>query len=656
MKSFSLEYQSLEQLKSCIEENLTEYYNDVLVQIFTGVIDPQYLRAISEQVKAILPPAKIIGVTTAGEIHNGELCNNTTIICISAFQQTQVSIHYLEDPRFEPCYAFADAFVTEHTKAMICFTEYFSFDPVNLFKAIYKINKWTKVSGGSAGDNGLLEQTYVLVGNDVYDKGAVVCALHSEVLQASANMTLNWIAVGREMTVTKCSDNVVYELNGQPVQEVYRYYLGENITQGWPCDFPLIKVENNVEIGRSFVGFCDDNSMVYAGRLDEGDKVRFSVSNADETELYARQLQAEVNKSPVETIFIYASLGRKTSIGKGINAEFRALQQLAPTQGFFCLSEFYSTGTSNQVLNNATTVLSLCEDENKKTIPLCCEPEMVSSQSKMRSLTSLVNMTQMELHENILLLEYAQEKLIESEKMASLGARVAGVSHEINTPVGVALTGVSQLTMEINRLKDLYESRKLSEDALQRFFSVTVESVTAVNNSLKHAVKLVNSFKSISVDQHSGEVRDFNLRRYVDEIFISFKGELKTKNVGFNNLVPADIALRASPGIFAQIFSNLIMNAIHHAFDGSIGNNEITIRAERTAVLKVHFIDNGKGVDKTHINNIFDPFFTTARGQGGSGLGLNIVYNLVTQRLNGNIEVVEGQQTGFHLKITLNGA
>ena len=267
----------------------------------------------------------------------------------------------------------------------------------------------------------------------------------------------------------------------------------------------------------------------------------------------------------------------------------------------------------------------------------------VSSEEKVR----------LELQESLEKLEQAQKTLIESEKMASLGSLVSGMAHEINTPLGVGLTGISQVDHEVKKLESNYKENMLTEEALKAYIAIMNKLVQTIRDRLNNDVTLVKSFKDISVDQHFEDQREFNLKQYVDSIIFSFQAQLNHKHVKVNNIIDESIVLESYPGIFSQIFSNLILNSVKHAFEEA-GDNVITISVKSADPFIIHYEDNGKGISSEHEKKIFDPFFTTKRGQGGSGLGLHIVYNLITRQLGGTLKLLRVSPHGLGFTIILD--
>ncbi|WP_415250196.1 sensor histidine kinase [Sulfurimonas sp.] len=258
------------------------------------------------------------------------------------------------------------------------------------------------------------------------------------------------------------------------------------------------------------------------------------------------------------------------------------------------------------------------------------------------------------LQDSLELLEIAQEQLIDSEKMASLGTLVSGISHEINTPLGVGLTGISQIDHEVREIESNYASENLTEEALLGSISTIKQLTQTIRDRLSNAVSLVKSFKSISVDQHFEDRREFMLRKYIDDLILSLKAPLKSKNVTIINDIDAELEFDSYPGIYSQIISNLILNSIKHGFEeGEENVIKISLTRELTRII-LHYEDNGCGVSDEVEKRMFDPFFTTKRGQGGSGLGMNIVYNLVTQKLDSHIKMVKIFPHGLRFDISLN--
>ena len=249
-------------------------------------------------------------------------------------------------------------------------------------------------------------------------------------------------------------------------------------------------------------------------------------------------------------------------------------------------------------------------------------------------------------------LQAMQAQLIQSEKMASLGTLVAGVAHEINTPVGVSLTAASHLQILSEEFGQLCRDNGASQQELANYAQDLQEASDIIVKNLERSAKLIRSFKQVSVDQTNESSRTFALRSYLEEILLSVQPLLRKTRLTVEVLCDAELTMYGFPGAFAQIVTNLLVNSLHHAYDGeTAGVIRIAVRREDD-MLELIFQDDGKGMDEITRSKIFDPFFTTRRGSGGTGLGLYIVYNIVTRQFGGSIECdsAPGQGTKFIIR------
>jgi len=263
------------------------------------------------------------------------------------------------------------------------------------------------------------------------------------------------------------------------------------------------------------------------------------------------------------------------------------------------------------------------------------------------SLEFTVDMRTKELKENIKNLKVTQNQLVESEKMASLGGLVAGVAHEINTPVGISLTGITHFQYITTELKKLYEADNLSQDEFEEYIKTSYEIANSVYKSLTRAAEQIKSFKQVAVDQSNEHIRNFNIKKYIEEVLLSLHNRLKKTKHNINIHCDKNLNIDSFPGSFSQIITNFIMNSIIHGFKNKKqGNINIYVKKIDDNI-EIIYKDDGIGINDTNLKKIFNPFFTTNREGGGSGLGLNIVYNIVTNGLNGNIKVTSEVNKGI---------
>ena len=253
-------------------------------------------------------------------------------------------------------------------------------------------------------------------------------------------------------------------------------------------------------------------------------------------------------------------------------------------------------------------------------------------------------------------LQRMQEQLVQADKLSSLGSIVAAVAHELNTPIGNALT-VATTLQDLNKDFSQAVEHGLRRSVLDEFQSNCQQAADMLLRNLQRAAELIRSFKGVAVDRTSSQRREFELAEVVQETLLTLAPTLKHQPYQIHCQIPAGIRLDSYPGPLGQILSNLLNNAIVHAFAGR-AEGQIDICAEQTDAqhLTLRFSDNGGGIAPENLKRIFDPFFTTRLGQGGSGLGLNIVYNLATGLLGGSIRVDStlGVGTSFTLEIPLS--
>ena len=253
-------------------------------------------------------------------------------------------------------------------------------------------------------------------------------------------------------------------------------------------------------------------------------------------------------------------------------------------------------------------------------------------------------------------LKQAQQTLVESEKMASLGSLVAGVAHEINTPIGISVTASSYLQERVADFKSHIDSKQLSRSYLNEFTVNLDESMQLLQSNLRRASELIASFKQVAVDQSSEARYKFSLADNLHQVVVSLGHKLKKSQCEVDIQCDPKLSIFSFPGSFTQIYSNLILNSINHGFDSWDKPKKITIKVEQQGEeLFIDYSDNGRGIPPEILPRIFDPFVTSKRGQGGSGLGTHIIYNLVVQLLKGRISCASepGNGAQFHIRLPI---
>jgi len=255
-----------------------------------------------------------------------------------------------------------------------------------------------------------------------------------------------------------------------------------------------------------------------------------------------------------------------------------------------------------------------------------------------------------ELTETLAELKKTQKQLVESEKMASLGSLVTGVAHEINTPVGIIITAASNLADRQKAILEKFQTNKMKKSDLESFMDYTGKAGNLILSNSQRTGELVKSFKKVSVDQSTEEKRQFKIRNYIQDVLVSLEPKFKGKKIDVNIRCDEFLVWNSFPGIFAQIITNLVINSLVHAFKKSDGGEIGFLISTSETRLNIEYYDTGEGMNSDTLQRIFDPFFTTNK-QTGTGLGMHIIYNLVTQKLLGNIVVESKPGDGAHFKM-----
>ncbi|UUZ49936.1 HAMP domain-containing histidine kinase [Massilia sp. B-10] len=240
-------------------------------------------------------------------------------------------------------------------------------------------------------------------------------------------------------------------------------------------------------------------------------------------------------------------------------------------------------------------------------------------------------------------LQDAQAQLVSQEKLAALGSLMAGVAHELNTPIGNSLLIASTMQEKTAEIEVLMNGPGLRRSELSAFIADSQKAASLVMRGLTSAADLVNSFKQVAVDRTTEQRRFFNLQQVCHEIIATMMNRIRAANHSIELEVPDTVGMDSYPGPFGQVITNFINNALLHAFaPGTSGKMRLTAALTADGRVQIDFSDDGGGIPAEHLGRIFDPFFTTKLGQGGSGLGLSISYNIVTSLLGGQITVDSG--------------
>lgn len=270
--------------------------------------------------------------------------------------------------------------------------------------------------------------------------------------------------------------------------------------------------------------------------------------------------------------------------------------------------------------------------------------------------TNALKSANRELIQTLETLHQYQQELVEAQKMSSLGDMVAGVAHEINTPVGLVITSTSILQDALTGMRDKFENKTLTSNDFQRFISSCEENLTLIARNIQRAADLVSRFQQLAMDQFAEDSRDFDLSPFCQDVVAALRNrfsQLQQFSLQLN--CPDKLVIHSRPGPLNQVFIQLVQNSLQHGFeDREHGHIQINLElAANGDTLVIDYRDDGVGMSAELLRKVFEPFTTTKRGSGAAGLGLHFIYNLVRQVLKGSIEIDSAPNRGTHIKIEL---
>lgn len=415
MRLLNHQYENEHILSSFIDTYI-DSSKSIFIQLFSGNMDFALIQAILEQIAIKLPDAVLIGATTAGEIMNGAMSSNEIVLAFSLFDSTEIKSRYFLTADYENGVLAAREMLSDRSKVCIAFGEGLHGDSESFLNGFTSVRNDIIVAGGNAGDDLSFTHTAIMHNSVLYDRGIVIAVLESDLLEVHNNYSLNWTSIGKEMVVTRAVKNVIYEIDGRSVKDIYSHYLGVEAISMLPAsavEFPFIKIQDGVRIARSMIAEGEDGGFIYAGHFENGDKIRFAIGNLEDIFNEAGDLRQSVGSKPTEATYIYSCSVRKLFLQTELNYEFSLINEIAPTVGFFTYGEFFHSHSGNKLLNITTTTLSLSES---KVIMPSAEVRGVHNtrHTMLKSLTQLVNVTQNELDESIKILDQYKMVLDES--------------------------------------------------------------------------------------------------------------------------------------------------------------------------------------------------------------------------------------------------
>ena len=354
------------------------------------------------------------------------------------------------------------------------------------------------------------------------------------------------------------------------------------------------------------------------------------------------------------TLFAVLAYVIRKKINQPISTMTESIQEISQSKDYHQKIEALPIIEFNILAQNINFLLKRTENHIKKQDDKYNQILLKNSDLavKVQTRTDALKESNQELLSTLEKLHQFQSQLVETEKMASLGDMVAGIAHEVNTPIGLGVTASTLMSDRLGEIKKAFEDKSLKSSQLKKFLNQGEENIAIIYRNLERAAKLISSFKKVAVDQSSVDARVFNVKELFEEVSITLKGKLNKNHIELIIDCPENLIVESKPGPINQILLNLILNSITHGFEnkpnGAINISVIYLSDQ----LHVCYKDDGIGINENIKAKIFEPFTTTKRGSGGSGLGLHLVFNIVTQALNGHIDFESSSGLGTTFNIT----
>ena len=663
-------YHNQEQFENETRSSKLIAAKTLLIQIFASIRSEEALHEILNNVKTIFPQAEIIGATTDGEIKETSVTTDAVVVSVTAFENSSLKTVFLEneklaehwyDTKSEETYLLGKeickSLVSDKTKVIILFADGLNINGEDFLRGVEDSAPDVIVAGGTAGDAAQFNRTYVLSGDGISSHGAVGVAIDSDYLDVMTNYSFNWQGIGRKMRVGKAEKNRVYEIDGRSAVDVYRHYLGDDVADNLPSvgiEFPIIVTRGSMPVARAVLRRLDDDSLVFAGNIYEGDEVQLGFGNVNMILETANDLAKSIQVQQTETCFVYSCMARRRFLLDEIPVELQALSQKSPLAGFFTYGEFYKND-SMHLLNETMTILAMSESAPFEEVQVYADipqNKMHSVKTTLKALTHLVNQTTLELDSvNDSLERKVAEKTVALQSKIEeleLATRVkadflANMSHEIRTPLN-AILGFMQLL-----------GRNETDKARIKQFA----TVQSAGNSLVTIINDILDFSKIESGKLTLEKRRFYTKKPFKDVSLLFAQKANEEGILFGFSFDKDLP-RFSVGDelrIKQILSNLLSNAIKFTPKlGSINVDVIFDTGDKTLVCSVS--DTGKGISKNHQKHIFEAFSqadsSTTREFGGTGLGLSITKKLL-DIMDGSILLISSINEGstFEFRIPL---
>ncbi|MBD3640759.1 MAG: EAL domain-containing protein [Marinobacter sp.] len=495
------------------------------MQVFAGDQDETNVRTLLGILNDLLPDFRITGASTCGEIFGGSQSEGRILLSFSCFEATTVETGYTSDLSYASGWAWGRRYRDSDARLALVFGNGLRDNPESFIQGFNAAAPGLCIAGGNAGDNNRFERTFVIEGDRLYDEGVALAVLRSEVLEVHSDCVLEWTPIGVPLEVTRAKGNVLYELNHQPAVEVYQYYLGEDVAQDIPrslMEFPLLRTQGDFLVARSPVGITDDGGLIFAGKLECGDCVRFGVADVETiTDGVRNTVNRLAGQLPIEGVYTYSCTARRSFLSSIISAEIAAIGSLGPNAGFFTYGEYFTSGADCSLLNITTTLVTLSEKGDVSKLPAKDLSVSIPRVSTLRSLTHLANATARDLTNSVQFLEQYKHALDQTAIVTRTDpeGRITYVNDLFELISGYSRDEVIGKTHQILRHPDMPAS--VFRDMWDTILNRQVWQGTIKNRKKNGDFYYVDT-TIVPIVDHAGDIEEFiSIRNDITEIILN---------------------------------------------------------------------------------------------------------------------------------------
>jgi len=667
--TYNFKYKDFYQLKEFIEKKDISNNRNILLQIFTGICNTDYIEELVNSIKSLIPHIKIIGSTTSGEILKGLVYEQSTILSFSIFENTIIKTYAVEFN--EDSYAMGKNLIKEfkeyNPKVAITFTDGLRTNGEDYLRSFQEYNRDLIVSGGLAGDNNQFKNTIVFNQNSIRDCGAVVAILINKDLIVHTKASFGWESIGKTMTITKADKNLVYEIDGIKAVDIYKKYLGKDVTKLLPktgIEFPLMVKRGSLTIPRAVIAKGKNGALYFGGNLREGDIITFGYGNIEAILKYSDKIAQDNSLHNSETIFIYSCMARLNLMKDCIAQEITVLSQLSTVSGFFTYGEFFSNrdANKNEMLNQTMTILALSENSNNSDKSSNSSQVVKINHPKenltLRALSTLIAETSKELEEK----NRALQKRIEHEvqenitkdtllrkqsKLAQMGQMLSVIAHQWRQPLSAISSTLLSIQIKLDNKKFNFDNK----DEREEFLKLLEQKHNNVFSYLESLSETIEDFRNFF--KPNRKKRYVALTEPIENALSILQTSIKNKNIDIDISYENNQEVYIYKNEMMHVILNILKNAIDNFAEKNIKSRKISIKTYKSSEKNIiEICDNGGGIDKDTLPNIFDLYFSTKNNKNGTGLGLYISKVIVQEHNKGKLSAIN-KDSGVCFKIVL---